>query len=48
MADLLHIPKGAPLLRMRQLIFSNTVKATVYVTGFYRSGRHTLRIRRFR
>lgn len=48
MADLLHIPKGAPLLRMRQLIFSNTGKATVYVTGFYRSGRHTLRIRRFR
>lgn len=48
MADLLHIPKGSPLLRMRQLIFSNTGKATVYVTGFYRSGRHTLRIRRFR
>lgn len=48
MAELLHIPKGAPLLRMRQLIFSNTGKATVYVTGFYRSGRHTLRIRRFR
>lgn len=48
MSDLLHIPKGAPLLRMRQLIFSTTSKATVYVTGFYRSGRHTLRIRRFR
>ncbi|HEX4006817.1 MAG TPA: GntR family transcriptional regulator [Acidobacteriaceae bacterium] len=48
MADLLAIPRGAPLLRMRQLIFSTTGKATVYVTGFYRSGRHTLRIRRFR
>lgn len=48
MADLLHIHRGAPLLRMRQLIFSSTGKATVYVTGFYRSGRHTLRIRRFR
>jgi len=48
MADLLHIPKGTPLLRMRQLIFSTTGTATVYVTGFYRSGRHTLRIRRFR
>jgi GntR family transcriptional regulator len=48
MADLLCIPRGAPLLRMRQLIFSSTGRATVYVTGFYRSGRHTLRIRRFR
>jgi GntR family transcriptional regulator len=48
MAELLSIPRGAPLLRMRQLIFSTTGRATVYVTGFYRSGRHTLRIRRFR
>lgn len=48
MADLLNIARGAPLLRIRQVIFSNTGKATLYVTGFYRSGRHTLRIRRFR
>lgn len=48
MAELLRVGKGTPLLRMRQLIFSTTGKATVYVTGFYRSGRHTLRIRRFR
>jgi GntR family transcriptional regulator len=48
MADLLNIARGTPLLRMRQLIFSTTGRATVYVTGFYRSGRHTLRIRRFR
>lgn len=48
MADLLCIPRGAPLLRMRQVIFSTTGKATLYVIGFYRSGRHTLRIRRFR
>lgn len=48
MADLLAIPRGAPLLRMRQVIFSSTGKAILYVTGFYRSGRHTLRIRRFR
>src|SRR6202034_3462886 len=47
-ADLLTMPRGTPLLRMRQLIFSTTGRATVYVTGFYRSGRHTLRIRRFR
>lgn len=48
MAELLGIPRGAPLLRMRQIIFSTTGKATLYVTGFYRSGQHTLRIRRFR
>ena len=42
-SELLMLPKGAPLLRMRQLIFSTTGRATVYVTGFYRSGRHTLR-----
>jgi GntR family transcriptional regulator len=48
MAELLQIGRGTPLLRIRQLIFSTTGSATVYVTGFYRSGRHTLRIRRFR
>ena len=48
MAELLRVSKSTPLLRIRQLIFSTTGKATVYVTGFYRSGRHTLRIRRFR
>jgi len=47
-ARLLNIPTGAPLLRIRQLIFSTKGRATVYVTGLYRSGRHTLRIRRFR
>jgi GntR family transcriptional regulator len=47
-AELLGLPRGAPLLRMRQLIFSTKGKATVYVLGLYRSGRHTLMIRRFR
>jgi GntR family transcriptional regulator len=47
-AGLLKIPRGTPLLRMRQLIFSTKGRATVYVIGFYLSGRHTLRIRRFR
>jgi GntR family transcriptional regulator len=47
-ARLLNIPSGSPLLRIRQLIFSTKGRATVYVTGLYRSGRHTLRIRRFR
>lgn len=48
LADLLHVSKNTPLLRIRQLIFSTTGKATVYVTGYYLSGRHTLRIRRTR
>jgi GntR family transcriptional regulator len=47
-AKLLSIPTGAPLLRIRELIFSTKGRATLYVTGLYRSGRHTLRIRRFR
>jgi GntR family transcriptional regulator len=47
-AELLAIPRGSPLLRIRQLIFSTTGRPTVYVIGLYRSGRHTLRIRRFR
>jgi DNA-binding GntR family transcriptional regulator len=47
-AELLALPRGAPLLRMRQLIYSTKGKAAVYVLGLYRSGRHTLMIRRFR
>ena len=47
-AELLLVPRGTALLRMRQLIFSTKGKATVYVLGLYRSGRHTLMIRRFR
>jgi GntR family transcriptional regulator len=48
LAELLNIPRGTALLRIRQLIFSTRGRATVSVTGLYRSGRHTLRIRRFR
>lgn len=47
-ADLLSIPRGTPLLRMRQLIYSSKGTPTIYVVGLYRSGRHTLLIRRFR
>ncbi len=47
-ADLLQVPRGAPLLRIRQVIYSTKGKATIYVLGFYRSDRHTLLIRRFR
>jgi len=48
LADLLAITRGSPLLRIRQLIFSTKSRATLYAVGFYRSGRHTLRVRRFR
>lgn len=47
-AELLDVPKGTPLLRMRQLIHSSKGEPVVYVLGLYRSGRHTLVIRRFR
>ncbi|HEV2304728.1 MAG TPA: UTRA domain-containing protein [Candidatus Acidoferrales bacterium] len=47
-SKLLAIPEGSSLLRISQLIFSTWGKATIYVVGLYRSGRHTLLIRRFR
>jgi GntR family transcriptional regulator len=46
--ELLGLAKGAPLLRIRQVIYSTKGKATIYGVGFYRSERHTLFIRRFR
>ncbi len=48
LAELLSVHRGAPLLRIRQVIYSNTGKAVIYGVGFYRSERHTLFIRRFR
>jgi GntR family transcriptional regulator len=47
-AELLHVPRGASVLRIRQIIYSSKGKASIYVVGFYRSERHTLFIRRFR
>jgi GntR family transcriptional regulator len=47
-AKLLSVPRGTPLLRIRQVIYSTTGKAVIYGVGFYRSERHTLFIRRFR
>jgi GntR family transcriptional regulator len=47
-ADLLGIPRGESVLRIRQLIYSTNGKAIMYVLGFYRSDRHKLLIRRFR
>jgi GntR family transcriptional regulator len=48
LAKLLSVPRGSPLLRIRQVIFSNTGKAITYVLGMYRSDRHTFTIRRTR
>jgi GntR family transcriptional regulator len=47
-ADLLGMPRREPVLRIRQVIFSTSGKAIMYVLGFYRSDRHNLVIRRFR
>jgi len=47
-AELLGVPRGAPVLRIRQVIYSTKGKATIYGVGFYRSERHQLFIRRFR
>jgi len=47
-SDLLSIPRGTPMLRIRQLIYSSKGTPTIYAVGLYRSGRHTLLIRRFR
>jgi GntR family transcriptional regulator len=47
-AELLSVPRGTPLLRIRQVIYTTKGKPSIYVVGLYRSGRHTLLIRRFR
>ena len=47
-AQLLSIRAGAPLLRIRQVIYSTKTKPVIYVIGFYRSERHSLFIRRLR
>jgi GntR family transcriptional regulator len=47
-ADLLAVPRGGPVLRIRQVIYSTKGKSIMYVLGFYRSDRHRLLVRRFR
>ena len=47
-AELLSVPRGEPIMRIRQLIYSTKGRAITYVLGFYRSDRHKLMIRRFR
>ncbi len=48
LAEMLALPKGSAILRIRQVIYSTKGKATIYCVGYYRSERHTLFIRRFR
>lgn len=47
-AQLLQVPRGAPVMRIRQVIYSANAKPVIYVVGFYRAERHSLFIRRFR
>lgn len=48
LASLLRVHKTAPVMRIRQIIYSTRNKPVLYVVGCYRSDRHTLFIRRFR
>ena len=48
LAQMLGVPKGDPLLRIRQVIYSSQSKPIIYVIGFYKSERHSLFIRRMR
>ena len=47
-AHLLQVPRGHPLLRIRQVIYSTKGNATLYVVGLYRSDRYNLLVRRYR
>jgi GntR family transcriptional regulator len=47
-AQLLQVPRGAPVMRIRQVIYCSKSKPIIYVVGHYRAERHSLFIRRFR
>jgi GntR family transcriptional regulator len=47
-AKLIGVPRGAPLLRIRQVIYSAIGGREIYVLGLYRADRHVLNVRRFR
>ena len=47
-AQFLQMPRGGPVLRIRQVIYASNGKPVIYVVGFYRGERHSLFIRRFR
>lgn len=48
LAHLLDIPRGSPLLRIRQVLFAAGGRRLLYDVGIYRSERHSLLIRRSR
>ncbi len=48
LSKLLAVPKGYPVLRIRQTIYSTQGKPILYVLGMYRADRHVLRVRRYR
>ena len=47
-AQALHVSRGSPVMRIRQVIYGSNAKPVIYVIGFYRAERHSLFIRRFR
>jgi GntR family transcriptional regulator len=47
-AEYLDIPRGSPVLRIRQVLCSSSGRKVLYDVGVYRSERHSLLIRRFR
>lgn len=47
-AEYLQVPRGAPVLRIRQAAFDANGRKLLYDVGIYRSDRHSLVIRRFR
>jgi GntR family transcriptional regulator len=47
-SKLLNVPPGAPVLRIRQVLYSAAGRAIAYSLALYRSDRHSLLVRRFR
>jgi GntR family transcriptional regulator len=47
-AELLNVPRGAPLLRIRQVLFCDAGRPVAYSLALYRGDHHSLVIRRFR
>jgi GntR family transcriptional regulator len=45
---LLKVPGGAPVLRIRQVLYSSAGEAIVYSRALYRSDRYSVLLRRFR
>lgn len=47
-AKLLQVPIGAPILRIRQVLYGHSGKPIAYTLALYRSDRHSLQVRRYR